>query len=611
MGYARLAAVILWIDWLCTANFVYAVPLAELDDTKEWRIEDLAITGNAVITEEELRNEILTKDRPWYQIWSARPVFDPVTFESDLGRLRRLYEARGYYHAQIAEDVSADESNSRVLISIRIDEGPPVVIAAVEVNVMSELAEVQRPALPDRLPVATGDVFREAAYLEAEQKLREVFLHNGFAHVDSTRRAEINLDDQRAQIEYSVTPGPPTVFGETEIRGASSVAPNLIERELAYRPGEIFSGEKVAATRAKLLALDLFSSVRVGPESTVGHPRVVPMAVEVNDKPHREIKLGVGYSTEEEFRSQLEWRHLNWLGGGRRLSVQAKYSSVAASGAVDLVQPHVFSPAAKGSLGFKYEQQEEDTYHRNFGRFLPKFDYQFMPGLSGFVGFRAEYNRLFEISQATEQALGSVRKRGWVSGPALGLVWNTTDNPFEPKKGAVLSLTLEQAGAIWGGAYRFYKITGEAKKYFDIGWETILAGKVKLGLGDAIGAEDRFPLFERYYAGGENSVRGYGRRRLGPLSDSDDPLGGLSLLEGSLELRRPIWRDLGGALFIDFGQVATRPFDIRVTNLDFSAGFGFSYKTPVGPVRLDVGFPFQKPPKDRSWQIHFSIGALF
>jgi outer membrane protein insertion porin family len=172
-------------------------------------------------------------------------------------------------------------------------------------------------------------------------------------------------------------------------------------------------------------------------------------------------------------------------------------------------------------------------------------------------------------------------------------------------------LMLEHAGVIWGGAYRFFKISGEAKRYYDLGWDTVFAARLKLGLGDAIGAKDRFPLFERFYAGGENSVRGYGRRRLGPLSDSNDPLGGLSLLEGSIELRRPIWKDFGGAVFIDFGQVALRPFDVRIANLNFSSGFGVSYKSPVGPVRLDIGIPFQKPPKDRPWQIHFSIGAFF
>lgn len=106
-------------------------------------------------------------------------------------------------------------------------------------------------------------------------------------------------------------------------------------------------------------------------------------------------------------------------------------------------------------------------------------------------------------------------------------------------------------------------------------------------------------------------MRGYGRRRLGPLSASDDPIGGLSLVEGSIELRHPLWKDLSGAVFLYFGQVSTRAYDLPFDELEFSTGFGVSYLTLVGPLRLDLGFPFNPPPDDPAWQVHFSIGQFF
>lgn len=599
------------IGWICCARPAAAIPLDALDTGKEWRVAKITLTGNKLYSEDELRTELLTRERPWYRIGSERPEFDPVTFENDLERLHRYYEARGYYDTEIEHDLTVNDAESLVAIDIRVKEASAVVVAEINIEVIGDMPDKDRPALPQTLPLKPGEVFQEAEYQQAEQVLREVFLRSGYAYAESTRKAEVDADERRARIWYTITSGPPTVFGETEIRGTTSVDPDLVRRELSYGLGEKFSAEKIATTRAKLLALDLFGSVRIGPQQIAEKPQVVPMEIEVSERPLREVKIGVGYSTEEEYRVQSEWRHLNWLGGGRQLSIQGKYSGINVAGAAELIQPHFFTPMSKGVLNFKYEQEDEQTFLRHMTRFNPRIDHRFSPLLTGFIGYRVEYDQLYDVAEATELALGDIRREGVLSGPVLGLVWNTTDNPFYPKKGEILSLTIEQAGAIWGGAYRFFKITGEAKKYYELGWKTIFASRLKLGLGDAIGADDRYPLFERFYAGGEKSVRGYGRRRLGPLSDSDDPLGGLSLLEGSLELRRPIWGELGGAVFIDFGQLAPRPFDVRIANLNFSSGFGLSYNTPVGPIRFDVGFPFQKPPNDRPWQIHFSIGAYF
>jgi outer membrane protein insertion porin family len=589
-----------------------AVTIDALDPTRQWRVERIEISGNRAFADGELKGVMVTRERPWYRFWEERPAFDPITFGTDIERLQRYYEARGYYDTSVAYDLDVDDERGLVAARVEIREGlPPVSIAAIDVEVAADPQGPKPPRLPEELPVKRGEPFREAEYQQAEQVLRGSFLRSGHAHVKSERRAEVDLAERSAHLRYSIEPGPVAGSGQTTVKGTGRVAPELVSREVTYKAGETYSLDKIVETRDNILALELFSSVRIAPAETAGMPAVVPMEIEVAEKSHREIKIGLGYSTEDEFRAQLEWRHLNWLGGGRRLSVGGKYSSIALSGTVNFVQPHFLSPRTQGLASFSHDLEKEQTYNRNVTRFSPRLNHRFSSALTGFVGYRVEYNNLYDIASATEQALGDIQREGILSGPSVGLVWNTSDDPFYPKKGEVVSLVVDHAGGPWGGEFNFYKISAEAKKYIEIGWQTVLAGRLKLGFGDAIGSDRNYPLFERFYAGGEKSVRGYGRRRLGPLSASDDPLGGLSLLEGSLELRRPIWRELGGAVFLDFGQVSRRSFDLPADNLRFSSGFGLSYATPVGPLRLDVGFPFKKPPGDKPWQIHFSIGAYF
>ena len=590
---------------------VLAAVIADLDPARQWKVARIEFFGNEKFSADELRDAMVTKQRPWFRFWDDLPEFDPVTFETDLERVRRYYESRGYYEAAVTYDLDVDAERSAVAARISVREGAPVLIGAIDVQVALKTPDQKPPALPDELPVKRGAVFRESEYQQSEQTLRNSLLEAGYAYTQSERHAEVDLAEQRARIRYRLQPGPVTYFGETAIKGYDKVEPELIEREIQYEAGEIYSLKKIAETREKLLGLELFGTVRVAPAQTQGMPTTLPMEIEVAEKANREIRLALGYGTEDQFRTQLEWRHLNWLGGGRKLSISAKYSSITTSGAINLIQPHFFSRDTQGVVRLSYDQEKEETYKRNVARFLPRVEHRFSPHLTGFAGYRVEYDKLNDIEAATEAALGGIRREGIVSGPTTGLVWNTSDDPFNPKKGHVISLTLDQAGAIWGGQFSFFKMTAEAKKYLEIGWSTVLAGRLKFGLADAIGSDKNFPLFERFFAGGDKSVRGYGRRRLGPLSASDDPLGGLSLVEGSLELRRPIWKELNGAVFLDFGQVSRKAYDLPVGDLQFSTGFGVSYSTPVGPLRFDVGFPFKPPRGDRAWQIHFSIGAYF
>jgi outer membrane protein insertion porin family len=582
-----------------------AIQVDALDAGREWRIRNIEISGNTKFSTDELLSEILTRVRPSYLFWQEENIFDPITFREDLERLRRFYEARGYYRVRITHDLTVDAEKSRVEVKIEILEGPPVIVAQVDVEIVGDSV-----SLPP-LPIKQGDIFVEEVYRRGEEVLRQFFLDRGSAHVVTERQAEVNLDQNQVSVRYSADSGPLSYFGETTVQGTKDVEPYIVLRELSYKPGDVFSATKIAESQAKILALDLFGLVRIAPKEVPGKPTIVPMEIQLAEKEPREIRVGVGYGTEDEFRTQLQWQHNNWLGGGRRLSILGRYSSIAITGAITLVQPHFLTPHTRGILSFRQDREDEDTYLLNASRLNPRLEHLFNPRLKGFIGYRLEYSFLDRISAATIEALGPVRERGLLSGPSMGLIWNTSDGPLNPTKGEVLSVTFDQAGKIWGGQFRFYKMTGEARKYLQVGWETILTSRLKIGFAEPFGSEENLPIFERFYSGGEKSVRGYARRKLGPLDANGDPIGGLSLIEGSLELRRPIWGPLGGALFVDFGQVSTRSFDLPVDDLKFGSGFGVNYQTPVGPLSLYVGFPWRPARGESSWQIYFSVGAFF
>jgi outer membrane translocation and assembly module TamA len=216
------------------------------------------------------------------------------------------------------------------------------------------------------------------------------------------------------------------------------------------------------------------------------------------------------------------------------------------------------------------------------------------------------------VNPTTVQAIGGFRRRGILSGPNASLIFNDTSDLLDPQSGEILSLGGNFSDHPLGADYRYWRVEGEARKYQRLGGKTILAMRLKLGLEDTLnGKIDDVPLSERFYSGGEGSVRGYGLRRIGPLSLSNDPLGGLSLIEGSVELRHPLVWKLSGAVFFDCGQVSTHSFDVPVDALQCGYGPAAILNTPVGPARVDIGFPTKTPHNDSNYQFYFSIGQFF
>lgn len=591
---------------------IHALTLEELDPDQEWRTRTLTIEGNEKFSTAQLRQEMVTETRSWYTPWRSLPRFDPVTFATDLERLQRFYQAQGYYQAHVTYDLEVNTTNSEVRARITIEEGQPVHVAQLTLTVTDQpalLSELQ--TLRPSLPLTEGMIFTEERYQEAEAQIKAFLLdlHRGRAKIE--RKATVILEQHQADVQYSVEAGPVTVFGDTTIEGTKQIDPKLVTRELTYKPGELFSVAAINNSRKNILKLDLFSSVRFIEEESPHEPRVIPIRVQVSEKSFREWQAGIGFGTEDKIRGQVRWIHNNWLGGGRRLDVQVRASFLVRNIDVSFTQPHALGPANRFTLTFRPQQLDEPSYLLNMVRLQPRFERNFTPQLSGFLGYRLEYDRLNNVTSATASELQEFQRKGTLSGISAGFVWSTVDDPLNATRGGLLSFTTEQVGGGLGGDFEFVKFVGEARKYYLIASKTVLAGRLKLGFADPFGKSEEVPLFERFFAGGINSVRGYERYRLGPISASNDPVGGRSLLEGSLEVRRQFTEKIGGTLFLDFGQVSLKSYDVPIDDLKFATGVGVLYTTPIGPLLLGVGFPFDPPRRDQPWQVYFNIGQFF
>ena len=593
---------------------VYALQVDDLDPEKEWRTQALTMTGNVRFSTSELRGEIVTTTRTWYMPWRPHPLFDPIAFKTDLERLTRFYRAQGYYEAQVSYDLQV-ESENLVTVRLSLVEGEPVVVSQLDIEVVDEPTLTPTlDALRPTFAVTEGQAFTEERYQETEAMIKTFLSDQHYGRATVERKATVLLEQHEARVRYSVRAGPPTVFGETAIEGQQLVEPEVIARELTYAPGQPFSAAAIETSRTNLLKLDLFGSVRFLQEGkeTIADPRVIPLRLRVAEKPFREWQAGIGFGTEDQVRGTFRWRHNNLFGDGRKLDVQVKASSLARNIDVSFIQPYLFgSRKNRFSLTFRPQQLDEPGYLLNATRLQPRFEREISTHLSGYLGYRLEYDQLSDVSASTAQALREFQRKGALSGLGAGLVWSTVDDPLNATTGETLSFSVEQVGGAFGGDFEFLKLQGEVRKYHRLTPRWVLAERLKIGFADPSGQSEEVPLFERFYAGGISSVRGYGRHRLGPISASDDPIGGRSLVEGSIELRRQFTEKLGGAVFLDFGQVSLKSFEAPVDDLQFAGGFGVLYTTPIGPLLLALGFPFDPPRGDQPWQVHFSIGQFF
>ena len=598
---------------LFTASLLAANIPSQAGDDATIQVKRIIFHGNLHVPDEDIKSIMNTKEKGWH-IFKKAP-YSEMILEEDIKRIEKFFRSRGFYHARVT-NVEVHKKGKEATIEIWIREGAPTIVKDIHWNVRDHSADQIKKRLRQIISVKEGDIFTTEGYRNIKKNIAAFLLEHGYPKSEVNTRAVLNKNTNTAIICIDVTTGPLCYIGDITVEGNKKISTKTILNEVVIHKGDIYRESGIRESQRRLFNSQLFTEVRITVEGLDSPSNKLPVKILVREGKKQTIKLGVGYGTEDEFRGQLTWIHRNFLGDARRLSLTAKGSSLERRVEMNFKQPHFLAKNMNFTFnsGYAYEDHEGFENQKYFDYF--RLNRALTDWLQGHIGYNFEVNEVLsiDISKIDEFKNDKENENYYISSIESGLNFIKVDNFTDPSKGARFTGYAEYCSKLFGSDIDYVKVDIEGRLYYPIiRNHLVLATRLRWGNLDSFDTSRNIPIFKRFFSGGSYSVRGYPYERLGPLDEDGKPIGGNSLIEGSVELRFPIFDSLKGVGFTDFGNVDKESFSVDFSKLRYTIGSGLRYMTPIGPIRVDVGYQLNPPdhfPYSR-YHVHASIGHAF
>ena len=395
-----------------------------------------------------------------------------------------------------------------------------------------------------------------------------------------------------ARVSLVVEPGQRTIVEHVVLAGLDRTRDVTVEREMLLRPGEPFSFERVLESQRRLSSLGIFERVQIS-ELDPGRERRRDVVVSVQEAPRTSWSWGVGYSEQDRLRGSVELTRRNLGGLGRTASVFARGSFRGSRLLLNLREPWLFGRRLDSFLTGFWEEEDRTSFDYNRKGGIVQAGRSLDSRTSLILRYLYQDTNVYNIEGSLDEIDRQYRTYA-VSGPSASVVFDTRDDPLEPRRGLFLGADLQLSlDALGGESYlrSFFQAVRVSRLRADLVF--VLSGRV--GLAATFADEPPLlPLPERFFAGGDYGPRGFPVDGVGPKVVGTDgtlyPTGGNALVLGGAELRYNLSRSFQLASFLDTGNVYLETRDMALTDLRWSAGLGVRYRTPIGPIRLDWGY---------------------
>ena len=599
----------------------------EINEGKTTSIRSINFVGNKVFDNDDLTGVISTKESRWYRFLSSDDTYDPDRLSYDRELLRKFYLARGYADFRVVSAVAElTPSRDGFIITFTVDEGERYKFGHIAMNI--GLKDLTRDDLEPLLTTHDGDWYNVDEVDNSVNKLTAAVGDRGYAFIDIRPLINRHKDEHTLDLTYDIAEGPRVYVERVDVQGNVTTLDKVIRREMVLAEGDAFNTSKVKRSEQNLKNLGFFKTAEVTNVQGSAPDRTV-LNVKVEEQSTGEISVGAGYSSAYGLLGNFGIRQRNFLGRGQDVSIQGTLAQYEQNASISFTEPYFLDrPIAAGFDIFDTEQNTQTiaTYDlAEYGLTL-RMGFDLYQDLHNTVLYSVRNERITNVLSTASVFI--LEEEGNRTASVIGdtILYDKRDNRINPTDGYYASLDLSYSGL--GGSVRYYKPVLSGGYYYSIAPKWVLGitaqGGETFGVGQDVSIEDRT------FIGGDN-LRGFAPGGIGPRDISTrDSLGGNVFYVGSATLQIPLGLPeelgIGGRVFTDFGslfgidlpgnnvingQKINRADLVDSHTLRVASGVGVSWKSPMGPIKIDFGIPLIKNHYDEREVVHVSFGTKF
>jgi outer membrane protein insertion porin family len=567
-----------------------------IDEGKKIFIGEIRFEGNSTFDDDDLQDAIETAERNWLSWITETGVLKMEILKQDAFRIGAFYNNNGFIEVKVGEPV-VEQKEDELFITFRIEEGPRYKVGTVEIA--GDLLE-DRDKLLARLKIRDEEFLNRQTLRTDSLGLTDMYAEKGYAFAEVRPRVDSAPDSKRVDIVFQIDKGPLVYFNRVEISGNTRTRDNVIRRDLTVQEGGVFDSKAIRKSTENLNRLGHFEEASVIPQPTLLENQM-DVQVEVKEKSTGQFSIGAGYSSSDSLLFMAEISENNLMGTGNRLALAANLSSVSNYYNLSFTNPRIMdSKVLAGFNVFNWEKEYDDYTKESTGGGVNL-------GHSLFEEWRINYGYAYTDTDLTDIAENAsiviLRSRdiNITSAVRVSVGRDTRNNYYNASSGSVNTVSVEYAGGFLGGDAEFTKVEATSSWFFPLPYDFVF--HLKGSAGQAFENEDdKLPVYEHFYLGGLNSIRGFETSRVSPIDPvTGERIGGDKMWYANVEVIFPLFEEMGlrGVVFTDFGKVKK------------AAGIGFRWLSPVGPLRLEWGYNLDPEDDEDSSVWDFSIGGAF